>query len=178
MTTCQRRLLITYWHLAPQAPITCKFCVEDLFVFLPDLLLVVLEQSLAQVAHLLHCEWGLVLSWGTWRIERVRSAVERSRSLSQHQAASGVTHRERECPLPGNRNSSQVKMTSWAVLCCPSALPDAQGHALPGVGILLKPTQLLTWAIFKRAEPSHDCICTEVGSKAFGLLQLWATDAK
>lgn len=51
-----RRPLITLRYLAPRVLITCKFCIEDLFVLLPDLLLVVLEQSLAQVAHLLHCE--------------------------------------------------------------------------------------------------------------------------
>lgn len=48
--------LTTLRQLAPRVLITCKFCIEDLFVLLPDLLLVVLEQSLAQVAHLLHCE--------------------------------------------------------------------------------------------------------------------------
>lgn len=31
---------------------TCKFCIKDLFVLLPDLLLVVFEQALTQVAHL------------------------------------------------------------------------------------------------------------------------------
>lgn len=46
----------------PQLFITCKFCVEDLFVLLPDLFLVVFEQSLTQVAHLLQCKRGLVLS--------------------------------------------------------------------------------------------------------------------
>ncbi len=41
--------------------ITCEFCVKDLFVLLPDLLLVVFKQPLTQVAHLLQCERGLVL---------------------------------------------------------------------------------------------------------------------
>lgn len=49
--------------------ITCKFCVEDLFILLPDLLLVVFKQPLAQVAHLLQCKRRLVLSWGTWQAE-------------------------------------------------------------------------------------------------------------
>lgn len=40
---------------------TFKFCVKDLFVLLPDLLLVVFEQALTQVAHLPQRERGLVL---------------------------------------------------------------------------------------------------------------------
>lgn len=39
----------------------CKFCVKDLFVLLPDLVLVVFEQALAQVADLLQRKRGLVL---------------------------------------------------------------------------------------------------------------------
>lgn len=49
--------------------ITCKFCVEDLFILLPNLLLVVFQQPLTQVAHLLQCKRRLVLSWGTWWTE-------------------------------------------------------------------------------------------------------------
>lgn len=49
--------------------ITCKLCVEDLFILLPDLLLVVFKQPLTQVAHLLQCKRWLVLSWGTWQTE-------------------------------------------------------------------------------------------------------------
>lgn len=41
--------------------VTCEFCVEDLFILLPDLLLVVFQQALTQVAHLPQCERGLVL---------------------------------------------------------------------------------------------------------------------
>ena len=41
--------------------ITCEFCVKDLFVLLPDLLLVVFKQPLTQVAHLLQCKRRLVL---------------------------------------------------------------------------------------------------------------------
>lgn len=41
--------------------ITCEFCVKDLFILLPDLLLVVFKQPLTQVAHLLQCKRGLVL---------------------------------------------------------------------------------------------------------------------
>lgn len=44
----------------------CEFCVKDLFVLLPDLLLVVFKQPLAQVAHLLQCKRRLVLPRGTW----------------------------------------------------------------------------------------------------------------
>lgn len=44
---------------------TCEFCVKDLFVLLPDLLLMVFKQALTQVADLPQCERGLVLSWGT-----------------------------------------------------------------------------------------------------------------
>lgn len=40
---------------------TCKFCVKNLFVLLPDLLLVVFEQALTQVADLPQRERGLVL---------------------------------------------------------------------------------------------------------------------
>jgi len=39
----------------------CEFCVKDLFVLLPDLLLVVFKQPLTQVAHLLQCKRRLVL---------------------------------------------------------------------------------------------------------------------
>lgn len=44
---------------------TCKFCVKDLFILLPDLLLVIFEQALTEVAHLPQCERRLVLPWGT-----------------------------------------------------------------------------------------------------------------
>lgn len=40
---------------------TCELCVKDLFVLLSDLLLVVFEQALTQVAHLPQRERGLVL---------------------------------------------------------------------------------------------------------------------
>lgn len=40
---------------------TCKFCIKDLFVLLPDLLLVVFEQALTQVAHLPQRKRRLVL---------------------------------------------------------------------------------------------------------------------
>lgn len=88
--------LITLRHLAPRVLITCKFCIEDLFVLLPDLLLVVLEQSLAQVAHLLHCEWGLVLSRGTWKTQSQVSGGKGQTSFPAPAAASWVTQRERE----------------------------------------------------------------------------------
>lgn len=45
---------------------TCKFCVKNLFVLLPDLLLVVFEQALTQVADLPQRERGLVLPWGAY----------------------------------------------------------------------------------------------------------------
>lgn len=45
--------------------LTCEFCVKDLFVLLPDLLLVVFKQPLTQVAHLLQCKRRLVLPRGT-----------------------------------------------------------------------------------------------------------------
>lgn len=51
---------------SPEIFITCEFCVKDLFVLLPDLLLVVFKQPFTQVAHLLQCKRGLVLSWGAW----------------------------------------------------------------------------------------------------------------
>lgn len=40
---------------------TCKFCIKDLFILLPDLLLVVFEQALTQVAHLPQRKRRLVL---------------------------------------------------------------------------------------------------------------------
>lgn len=51
-----------YHPVTPQILITCEFCVKDLFILLPDLLLVVFKQPFAQVAHLLQCKRGLVLS--------------------------------------------------------------------------------------------------------------------
>lgn len=106
-------LLITLWHSnVPQSHsflITCKFCVEDLFVLLPDLFLVVFKQSLTQVAHLLQCKRGLVLSWGTWEI-KIKSAMK----LVEPLAYAPISQWDRKVLSPEIDALSQAKMYSFA----------------------------------------------------------------
>ena len=92
---------------------TCKFCVKDLFVLLPYLLLVVFEQALAQVAHLLQCERGLVLPWGTYETHQIRSAIK---TLNNEVTDSSPSK---------NRCSARCRFT--ALLSGPSSLQGPTG---------------------------------------------------
>lgn len=112
--------------------ITCKFCVEDLFVLLPDLLLVVFQQPLAQVAHLLQCKRRLVLSRGTWWTEPQMSrglTSGSSRRTGWQQGNTEPTGRwrgqlwPRMCPFPRQQKTLFLhwngRRTGYTMGCIP-----------------------------------------------------------
>lgn len=102
--------------------ITCEFCVKDLFVFLPDLFLVVFKQPLTQVAHLLQCKRGLVLSRGTWET-KLDQVYEKAELL----ATAATSHRDRNVLSPEIGTVSGENLQLCFLLSLTSASP--QGHA-------------------------------------------------
>lgn len=145
----------------PEIFITCKLCVKDLFILLPDLLLVVFKQSLTQVAHLLQCKRGLVLSWGTWEIWN-QISYEKAESSS-----AAISHRDRNVLSPEIDTPSGENLQLCFLLSFTSA--SQQGHAtlmwanslsLPNVLVAVCPEPTLaswffTWLSFQRSAVSR-----------------------
>lgn len=98
---------------------TCEFCVKNLFVLLPDLLLVVFKQPLTQVAHLLQCKRGLVLPWGTWDTQK---SDQRWKGRITHIRGTAISHRDRSVLTLQKWVLGQVQIYSFAS-CRPSPLP-------------------------------------------------------
>lgn len=106
--------------------ITCEFCVKDLFVLLPDLLLVVFKQPLTQVAHLLQRKRRLVLPWGTWETLKKKSGQLWKRWII-HIRGAVISHRDWHALSPeiGAQPGASLQ------LCYQWSLTSAsqQGHA-------------------------------------------------